>query len=253
MFKFFILFSLILMLAASSAPARAQTTNGLQAWWKLDEGIGGSTVDATGNGHNGTLVSSPAWVDGKYGAALLFDGATNYVDTDNFADNLTEMTVTCWFNTSASISNDAAVLVSKISAGGTWGGTGWMLALLGPNQGAPGSLAGIVENGSNYYVPNSDASFADGMWHQAAMVVTGGNAVVLYIDGAIPAGALYVNGSIATYTNAGNVRIGYDYGGPNPDYFPGIIDEVRIYDRALTPGEIYELYENGTHSLGLEF
>src|SRR5208337_5675022 len=51
---------------------------GLVGWWRFDEGSGTIAGDSSGNGNNGTIYGA-TWVTGKYGDALSFDGASNYV------------------------------------------------------------------------------------------------------------------------------------------------------------------------------
>ena len=67
--KFIWLISFVLMQSfAVSASAE------LVAQWKLDEGSGTAAIDATGNGHDGTLEGNPQWVDGYFGGGLQFAG-----------------------------------------------------------------------------------------------------------------------------------------------------------------------------------
>ncbi|MEN6335873.1 MAG: LamG-like jellyroll fold domain-containing protein [Phycisphaerales bacterium] len=56
----------------TTLPAITATDPHLLGWWKLDEGIGTTAIDSSGNGNHGTIVGNPAWVDGLYGSALEF-------------------------------------------------------------------------------------------------------------------------------------------------------------------------------------
>ena len=79
-----------LILSATSGVAQ----DGLVAYWDFDENSGGTANDRTGNGHDGELVGDPEWVAGKFGSALRFDDAGEYVlvphdDALNFTDAVT--------------------------------------------------------------------------------------------------------------------------------------------------------------------
>ncbi|MHC4325139.1 MAG: hypothetical protein ACYSUX_12820, partial [Planctomycetota bacterium] len=78
--KLMYLFSFILVLGLTSTFAKADISDGLVAYWPLDEGTGTTTADISGNGNNGTFVDAPAWVSGKFGGALDFDGIDDVVD-----------------------------------------------------------------------------------------------------------------------------------------------------------------------------
>ena len=228
-------------------------SQGLVGWWTMDGAdtvwsspTAGTETDKSGNGNTGTLngmTRSGSPTVGKIGQALNFDGSSSYVDmtgSSGVADNLSNFTVSAWFKTSTSVSGQAEI-VSKFSTGGLTSGQGWALDDDG------NSLIGIIqqEPPGNYAVKGSTASVDDGNWHQGVMVVTGGNTVTLYLDGQAQSPAAN-NGTVTTFTNASDIRIGNDY---NSDFFPGSIDDVRVYDRALSASEIQQLYAlgAGTH------
>jgi hypothetical protein len=72
----------------------------LAAEWHLDEGSGPTAADTSGNGNDGTLVNNPAWVNGKIGNALEFDGTNDYVDCgqDSSLKITGAITVEAWVN-----------------------------------------------------------------------------------------------------------------------------------------------------------
>ena len=228
-------------------------SQGLVGWWTMDGAdtvwsspTAGVEYDESGSDNTGTLENmtrSGSPTVGKIGQALNFDGSSSYVDmtgSSGVADNLSNFTVSAWFKTSTSVSGQAEI-VSKFSTGGLTSGQGWALDDDG------NSLIGIIqqEPPGNYAVKGSTASVDDGNWHQGVMVVTGGNTVTLYLDGQAQSPAAN-NGTVTTFTNASDIRIGNDY---NSDFFPGSIDDVRVYDRALSASEIQQLYTlgAGTH------
>lgn len=95
---------------------------------------------------------------------------------------------------------------------------------------------------------SNSTTLNDGNWHHFATVVTtdtvtsGNNTITLYIDGVLDQGTISRNGS-GYGAVAQNLRIGYTEGGGG--YFNGSIDEVRIYNTALTAAQIQALYNQG--------
>src|SRR5262245_17258576 len=72
--------------AGDAAPRRQSAIpSGLAGYWKLDEGAGGVAGDSSGGGHDGALVGGVAWIAGKFGKALAFDGATGCVRVPHHA------------------------------------------------------------------------------------------------------------------------------------------------------------------------
>ena len=93
----------LLATALLASPVHAQS--GPIAQWKFDEGSGTTTADSSGNGHTGTLANSPAWLSGRIGNALSFNGGTAVVNAvgGGSINNLyaTGMTVSAWINVTA--------------------------------------------------------------------------------------------------------------------------------------------------------
>jgi len=194
--------------------------------WSFSEGGGTVTADASGNGFNGTLVNGPAWIAGRSGPALSFDGLNDYVDVATTpALNAFPLTLAGWVRTTD---------------------TGLHGVL---NKYLPGSLNGyqIFTNGGSlcawYFRDAADyiwdgtsctlatPGYTDGQWHHVAFVVdaSGGQ---LYVDGVLKAAG-------PTTTTAGLTFARYP--GIAAPYLPGALDEVRFYNRALAAGEIAEM------------
>jgi hypothetical protein len=71
----------------------------LVGWWRLDEGAGTIAHDASGGANDGTFNGDPAWVAGRFGGALEFDGSGDYLDCGNDPSlDLTRWTITFWLN-----------------------------------------------------------------------------------------------------------------------------------------------------------
>jgi hypothetical protein len=209
-------------------------TTGLVAHWTFDAGSGTTAVDASGNGNTGTLINGPAWTAGVLGQALAFDGATTYVDVPHAgALNAYPLTIAAWIRTSSTTSVGA--IVNKFVAGTT---NGYQLFV------DNGRLCAwyLRDAGSSVYDGTSctlaTAGYADGQWHHVAFVVdaAGGR---LYLDGMSRAtrGWTGVSGPVST-TQA--LHVG-DYAGGAGAVFAGLIDDVRVYARALSEPEISNL------------
>lgn len=199
--------------------------------WHLDEGSGTTAYDRSGNGNNGTLYNSPAWVDGKFGKALSFDGSNDYVTTPIISNTLTDFTMEAWVKASSVPSN------RRIVMGSGWNYNDWYIGInLSSNTGAPARkwLFWVASNSQIAYVAAPDEIVA-GDWYYLVATYEG------------TTGKFYINGNyIGSFTftrktDTNPFQIGRSYSG---EYFNGLVDEVRVYNRALTSAEVSDLYQN---------
>jgi len=198
--------------------------------------------------HMGTLGSAVTWAAGHTGKGVQFDpdGGTNSVVTfgpnDTF-DGLTEGSITAWINVSGSDipSNGAAVYFFSGEATGNCS-VGGLYLLLGSDAGGlywsvDGCHGGDDFNG--YYYLAATPSNWTGWHHFVYTVSTGGNK--FYLDG-VETALSYVYGDASTqafFSQYGEGTSVYWIG--NDDYvetFSGIVDDFRIYDKALTAAEV---------------
>ncbi len=209
---------------------------GLKLHFKFDETAGGIAGDSSVFNRTGLLAGDPAWSAGIAGGALTFDGAEDAVEVLDYKGISGSASRTCaaWIRTSAL--NEAILTYGDFIPGGRW------LFLLDAN----GRLQLGISGGNII----STQMVADGTWHHVAAVLDapeGDQATVgnlkLYIDGQ-PAPGTYTNSSqgIDTASNF-PVRVGVmqHSGDVLQLFFNGRLDEVRLYDRALTDQEILEL------------
>ena len=201
-------------------------TAGLVASWQFDEGTGDTANDSSGNNHTGILtgMDHSDWVVGQFGSALDFDGIDDHVAIADYKGiaGSTPRTCTAWVKTTTT---------------GTimgWGPTGpalrWIITL-----DSGGHLR--IEIGGGAIVGSTVVT--DGNWHHLAAVSDGTNLenILIYVDGID--NTPDTPGSLAIDTQpVGDVTIGVSI---LNRYFDGQIDDVRIYDRALTPQEIAEM------------
>ena len=207
----------ILVVGTSTAGAA-----GLVAAYAFDEGSGTTVTDLSGNGNNGTVANTTWAATGKYGKALNFNGTSALVTVPNAASLQlsTAMTLEAWVNPST-VSSAWRDVIYK-------GDDNYYLEGTSSNGGAP-ALGGTF-GGANANIYGT--ALTANVWTHLAATYDGAT-LRLYVNG-VQASSLARTGAIATSSNP--LQIGGDslYG----QYFRGLIDEVRIYNRALSVAEI---------------
>ena len=219
----------ITYLTKSGSPPNLVNLVGL---WHFDEGSGTTASDSSGNGNDGT-VNGAIWDDGKFGNALSFDGVNDYLDCGAAVDNsiTTGITLEAWImpalrQNGGIISNDITYSSKK--------GYDFFLWFAG---GSCGCLYIDFGNGStlgraSWNIPSPDWY---NQWHHVA-ATWDGNVIKLYADESKVAEVGYSG----TYSDPGkNTFIGaINYLDPAYYYFNRLIDEVRIWDTALTEEQL---------------
>jgi hypothetical protein len=214
----------------------------LVGWWKFDEGSGTIANDSSGHNNNGTVSSSAAWITGQVNGALNFDGSRNYIsipDNDNSLDMDNQMTISAWVKPNST--DSLKTIVSKQPPGIF-------------DHEYPGNYNFRITNNPSFlqllhktgtstdtsYISTSIVTF--GIWQHVAVTLKEGDSVKFYING-IEAGILPQTEAFGIFDN-GSVLIGAQLNSVN--YFNGPMDDVRIYNRALSATEIQHLYYEGT-------
>ncbi len=198
---------------------------GLIGWWKFDETEGATAEDSSGNHHDGKLVGNAKWAQGRNGGAIALDGKGSFVQiADKSAFDLGgEITIAGWVNIH-SVSADWMAIVTK-------GDSAWRLSTV-----ARESHFHFSVNTPNEAFINGSTTFGFNEWHHVAAVYEG-KTVRLYVDGK-PDGESPWTGGIAK--NDADVLIGENVEQPNR-CFDGLIDDMRIYNYALSESEIKTL------------
>jgi hypothetical protein len=210
---------------------------GLLRYWRMNDGTGTSTVDASGNGGTVTLcntttcpsASGPAWGTGRVQGGLVFDGTS---DNGTFTNiNPTVISICVWVNMSAATNSQQVVTRLSDEA--------WDLR---------SRDGGVANSGPNFIVRNTSGTYYAAGWTTALSAATWYHLCGTYDADTV---RLYVNGvERATNTTAtGNLRSSASDDGVlgthssrTTNWFVGTMDEVRIYDHVLTPETIMMLF-----------
>lgn len=210
--------------AAVTVTVNNSTSAGLVASFGFNEGTGSVVADGAGGDNNGTISNALWSTAGRYGNALSFDGSGDWVTVSDAANlDLTNgMTLEAWVRP-GSLSGWTTALLKEN------GSTLSYALYASDNTGQP--PAGYIQLGGDQSVRGSSA-LALGTWVHLATTFDG-SFLRLYVNG-VEVASRSLTGSISTSTGA--LRIGGNavWG----EYFNGLIDEVRIYNRALTQTEI---------------
>ena len=230
--KYFPILLAVLMFIAPNL-AHADITSNLVGWWKMDEANSGACTgtiaDSSSGGNTGTCVLSPTYVAGKIGlGALSFDGASNYVlGSTGPTTQTTNYTLSAWVYISG-ISLHGGVLHN-----GTTEYDGYSIGVGSGDMDSDGNdFIGLLDG-----IAWMDFNVSIGTgWHMITMTrdTTTSRG---YVDGVV-SGTTFSNTPTAPAGTA--FYIGSDLS--TNRYFPGAIDDVRIYTRALSQSDITQLY-----------
>ena len=216
--------------------------------WSFDEESGIIAYDSSGNNNFGTLnnFSGIYWVDDQWGGqALSFDGEDDYVEvTDSTRLDITgDLTIEAWIVADVISTYKSIVVKGDAFAGDKKINYGLQIQAEG---GAFGTLRFFVYDSGYKYVDSTSQVLA-GQWHHVAVTVdTTAGIVRFYINGS-PAGAPAFNTSLSVSTST--LEIGRHRHATEGayQYFDGKIDEVRIYDYALSADTIGDHYSEGIY------
>jgi hypothetical protein len=235
-----ILVALAGMLAAGAGIARGGTDKpvtldtdpNLAAWWKFDETAGATAVDSSGNKRNGALTGDFSFdedsVAGKVDKAIRFDGKETRIEIKGYkgVTGTRPRTVAAWMKTTASRGEVVA-----------WGMKDFgQMFIFGFIRGR----IGVTPSGGYLYV---NPQTHDDQWHHVAVVVREAELPNLHDDV-----TLYLDGAPAEIHDIGLLDLWPLQTGAELDVrigrgFNGLLDDLRIYDRALAENEIKALFE----------
>ncbi|MHC4544246.1 MAG: lamin tail domain-containing protein, partial [Planctomycetota bacterium] len=196
---------------------------GLVSHWKFDDGSGDTAIDSAGT-NNGTLNGDPTWTGGRIDGALSFDGNSDYVEVNDVIVPLAgdNFTAQAWIRLSESA--------------GTWNPV--LLQHDPYNKGyhfyvASSRPSFFIEDSSSVQAVSPETINTDQWYHVAA--TNDGSTLKLYVDGRL-------KDSTSSTGLTGVNHNAYIGGEPNTTlYYTGLIDDVRIYDRAVSESEFLDI------------
>jgi hypothetical protein len=209
----------------------------LVGYWKLDEGSDITTRDSSGNFNEGTLINfdfneNSDWtIDCKSGSCLKFDGVNDYVEIPHSSSfDLNQLTIELWIKTPTSMGQTWRNVFSKSVGGRDYGL--WMHSS-SPYEKVDGlHQSSTVFGASLVYLPEP---YEPNSWHHVVVTIDTSGLHKYYSDGEF---VDQYQGTPGTANRNSPVWIGR-----SDNYWNGIIDEVRLYNRALSEQEIKERYK----------
>ena len=213
---------------------------GLVGWWSFDgnDMAGVTAFDRSGQGNNGTLTNGPTRTAGKIGQGLSFDGSNDYVTAIDKGglDNISQVSISLWIklNHLASARGLHNAMITKLHSADPW--ISYEIFQYSVNDHI---LMEVINSSGTIKYADGPASIILGIntWYHVVGTYNGSNMMV------------YVNGTSGTpvaqtgtvYDSDSALKIGSDW----TTYDDGLIDDVRIYNRALSSDEIKRLYNLG--------
>lgn len=246
-------FSIALKIILSSlflvcfSPAHAALTDGLVAYWSFDDC---TAKDNSGNGHDGVIQNNAQCTEGKNGKVLSFNGSSQFVEVQDPNSDFatTNLSISVWINPSDS-QMDYAAIIDKSHTSASDAISGWVLQKSPIGDGLPFYFAYCTNtpycsswdtgDGSQRVTVNTNN------WSHLVITKQGGD-VAYYLNNQFVSKQTY---SFSEYTKTSlPLLIGAvnQQGGANARYFNGLIDELRVYNRALTDTEVKTLYNQGS-------
>ena len=223
-----VLVALFLCLTLTTSLYAALDDKSIVLYLSFDEGTGSKAVDGSVHGHDGELIKDPAWVDGQFGKALAFDGTKGQHVMVPINDTLQlreKFSIAFWVKRGDDQIRDWNYMV-------TAGSLKW---------------ASIFRNGDKktYFWSTSGGSWAQKAvtddvqpddWVHLAITHDTDAEVVIYNNGEKAGGG---NKPPPADEIDGSIMVGARH--PGEEFFTGIIDEVFLFNRILTPAEISEI------------
>jgi hypothetical protein len=212
------------------------------AHWKFDENNGTVASDASGNGHTGTLAGGANFnPQGKINRAVLLDGAGDWVDVVGLLGEPSSLTISLWINTTGLAVDGAHVFMMG----------DWMLYMA---LGTGNSIVVSTQIGPSVWNDSETSAipFLNQGWRHLVYIFDDGNdSRSLYVDGVLldydsEAGSMY-------WDNGGNTRIGANATDGSSEFI-GRIDDVRLYNWALSDTDVQQIYRdaNSRRRLGAQ-
>lgn len=229
---------LMAALLLAGATLASAATPGPVSWWKLDEMSGTTTVDAVGGGQ-GVLTGDPVWVPGKIDGALSFDGTDDFVTLPigELISTLSDVTITTWTDFS--------------NSGGAWQRI-WDFGSGSGNNPYMFLCARVNTDGVVRFAIRT-ATIGEQVVNTPNRLASGWQNVAVSINSQTMRSSVYLNGVMVA--SGATLVLPKDLGVTTQNWlgksqwpdalYKGSLDDMRIYDRALTTDEIVNAMDGG--------
>lgn len=206
-------------------------------WWKFDEGSGTTVADSSTAGTNGGTISGATWVTGKSGSgyALEFDGVNDFLrSTNNLTFGVKKCTVCAWVYFSAFANNDGMLWEHSVNQNSNQN-----TFVCSPN--AASGVFNATYRGNGYRAETTTRP-STGSWIHVACTydveTTTAADVEIYFDGVLQSTTVAVNTNSSSANNIATLTTYFMSRGGSSLFFPGRLDDVRIYKSKLTQPQI---------------
>lgn len=247
---FFLLLGLLMLPAHADAAALSKPPNnlGLVSYWSFNEATSTIATDFSGNDNHGTLNGNATWTAGKRGAAVTLDGTGDYVQMSNEPDfeRTDAFTISAWVKLPSATPSTPDTIVSKVNGSNV----GYAISIRGDIANDPVEYE--LRGASTFLSIRSFQTWQAETWTHLVWTYDGSNTAAgmrLYRDGVVQSDLTDSENLTQTISNTSNLVVGA-FGGAGANSFSGAIDEVRVYNRALSATEVAALYGSGAIRLG---
>jgi sialidase-1 len=215
----------------------AEVDEALVVYLPFDDGAGNAAKDVTVNGNDGKFVGNIKWVAGKFDGGIELDGQS-YVDIP-WADSIDvddqSFSTEIWFKYDEKASAGSLIWGYAVGGGNP---QFWIRSEPGDNR-----IRGLIHDGTSIIIQTKEPH-NDGQWHHLAFVrdSKGEDTLTVYIDGSVEDSQ---KGKIASVTKgqAFGIHLGQRVDGQNK--YKGVLDEFRLWTRALSQDEIKKIMTQG--------
>jgi hypothetical protein len=222
--------------AVLGSQANDGMNNGLVGYWKMDDNTGATAIDSSGNNlTTSAFTGNVAWVGGKFGSGLDFDGTDDVVrvvetPTTDFGATTDSYSLSIWVNTDNLAAN--AEIFSKRT--GTTYPSRFIIT-------STESITFEIGHGSTKSTLNSTISLTPGSWYHLAVVRdVATDSLSLYINGEL--NARVTDSTTQSVANNDDWSLGNGGTSYTSADFSGSLDEARLYNRALSQADVGRLY-----------
>jgi hypothetical protein len=234
--KMMYLFSIVLVVGLAAGSANADIQSGLVGYWPLNEGAGDTTIDASGNGHDGTLHNGATWILPGYigNAAVNIDGNPGSRVAIGTWDPGEQLTLAIWAKWTGE--QNKAERTGLIGKRDSWSADGmkWFSEV---------TISGQIRMRNYTQTVSSPAGAMTALIDEWAHITItfDGTTVIIYLNGEEVGSGPFTLGPSETAA----MGLGCKAGGSNSnqEIFSGDLDEARIYNRPLSVTDVQQLFE----------